>query len=65
MIRTTYILAAMFAVLFVINFVARKIVSFVWKNQHVIFVLNVVIPLAFVASFTCAIVAIALQVGIA
>ena len=63
MIRTMYILMAMFAVLFVTDIILLLAVSYTKQKDRTVFAVKVSAGLTFVASILCGIVTIALYLG--
>lgn len=62
--RTIYILAIMFAVLFIINLATLFGVCYMGQSKRVIFKVNLATVLTCAASFICWIVTIALHLGV-
>lgn len=65
MIRTTYILTIMFAVLFLINLATLFGVCYTKQSERVIFAFNLTTALTLAAWAICLFVTIALHLGVA
>ncbi len=65
MVRTTYMLAIMFAVLFIINLATLFGVCYTKQSERVIFAFRLTTALTCAASFICLFVTLALYWGIA